>query len=146
MFDWDEDYEELVQTRTSEKSSEETLSRSTRCAFRYGLVVLAAFVLIGAGYAGQSALRTASGSVDIVAAGEAAPPLASNDVLAPQLQVLDPAQAQSFQIGLRAFTDSHLLEYSGHAQRDHSAATEFMRPYLADAEALIAQELARRGL
>lgn len=136
MFDWDEDYEELVHTRPEQNSATRTPSRN-----RFGLIALAALLVIGAGYFGQSTLRTALMSTeisDMVA-------LDLLEALSPQLQALDLVQAQSFLSGLRDFTDPQLLDYAGHAHRDHAAATHFMQPYLADAVVLIAQELTRRG-
>ncbi|MCC5955883.1 MAG: hypothetical protein JJU07_07265 [Natronohydrobacter sp.] len=144
MFDWDENHDELVNSRQGQAAS--SAPAATARSFKPGLVVLAGLAVICAGYAGLSAWRSHGAIVDVMVAGDTA--LLSEMHTAPALQVkvLDSIKAQKFQTGLRGFTDVQLLGYALHAQRDHKAASEFMRPYLADAEALIGLELARRGL
>ena len=62
------------------------------------------------------------------------------------LQVLDQAQANLFQTGLRAFSDADLLRYAQNARTDMAQSTSFMQPTHADAVALIEHEMIRRGL
>lgn len=145
MFDWDEDYEELVKPWSGQLTPCATRTRTAGQTFRFGLIVLCLISLICAGYIGQSVWRDSSPFTAGSATGGLG--LSPEQQVAPEfhLQALDSTQALRFQTGLRGFSDSHLLGYARHTRRDHDAASEFMRPYLADAETLIGLELVRRG-
>lgn len=145
MFDWDEDYEELVKPRPDQEASRARQAPTAGQTHRFGLVVLCLIAVICAGYFGQYVWR---GTSAFTAGPVTGAPESSTELhIAPEchLQALDSTQALRFQTGLRGFSDSHLLGYARHARSDHDAASEFMRPYLADAETLIGLELARRG-
>ncbi|WP_071799333.1 hypothetical protein [Natronohydrobacter thiooxidans] len=142
MFDWDKDYDALVRTQPRQGPGRVAQGRASGSRTGFGLIALA---VICAGYVGHSAWRTASISADLTAPRGAGIERDLPELPQENLQMLDPTQALRFQTGLRGFSDSLLLTYARHARHDREAASEFMRPYLADAEALIARELVRRG-
>lgn len=142
MFDWDKDYDALVRTQPRQGPGRVTRGRVIGSRTGFGLIALA---VVCAGYVGHYAWRMAAISADVAEARGAGIERDLPDLPTAHLQMLDPTQALRFQTGLRGFPDALLLTYARDARRDRDAASEFMRPYLADAEALIARELVRRG-
>ena len=144
MFDWDKDYEQLVTSRPAPGAAGDM--RQTAPGLWPGALVLAVGVIVAAGYFGPAFLKPFLSATEMVSEDLPGGETALREVVAIPLQALEPEQALRFRNGLRRFSDADLLFYAGHARRDHAGATAFMQPYMADAEALIGQELARRDL
>lgn len=146
VFDWDRDIDELVGTAAvSQADPAEASARGTFNSFK----MLSVLFLVGIACAGQFALsfvRSSDPSHDLAAYGfvpfEQFSPRPTDIVL----QMLDPIQADQFRASLRLIADGDLLTYSRRAYADLETAPAFMRPFHADAVALIRQDILRRGL
>lgn len=143
MFDWDEDYDGLI-AAVPEDRPLPVAAPQRRSRTVIGFWIVGGLLALGIGaYAvsGKAIFPPGQAQPDLLAAL----PFGGAGVL-PELQVLGDSQAASFQAGLRGFSAPELTRYAGTTRADLSLAPEFMRPYLADALALIEHEMSRRGL
>lgn len=149
MFDWDKDVEGLVNTDTLQHAPEADDRADRRNPSTFHRKLKLGLCVVGLGSVGvlaQAGVLPWKSAPDLVTAGflpfHAAKPATSDMAL----QVLDAAQSNQFQIGLHGFSDADLLRYAAAAREDLAQAVAFMRPSHADAVALIALEIERRGL
>ena len=144
MFDWDEDYENLVKAPSAQGT---TTSAQGAEKFRFfAILALATLGALAAGFIGPGYFKALHSDPEMASADSVVGHVGLQDGLDLNLQALEPEQAMRFRDGLRRFSDAELLYYARDARRDHAGAMDFMRPYMADANALIGQELARRDL
>lgn len=142
MFNWDEDYDGLIAAAPTDRPVNVAASPQRRRTV-IGLWIVAGFLALGVGaYAisGKAMFQPGQAQLDRIAAL----PFGGDGVV-PDLQVMGDAQGASFRAGLRGFSEPELMRYAATTRADLGLAPEFMRPYLADALALIEQEISRRG-
>ncbi len=153
MFDWDEDYSDLVgeapapaDTRVPVPAPAAAPAPSWLRTHLPG-VALAALFAAGLAYekADLGALRGAVGlgPVGLIGAQASGPASAADG---PALQVYDPAQAQLFTAGLARIGPDDLRAYAARTRADLRHAVPEMALFHADALTLLQHEMDRRGI
>ncbi len=143
MFDWDRDYDGLIAAApTNEPAPVAAAPRRKRMAF--SMMILAGFLVL------CSAVYVVSETVIFRSVLAQPDPLTilpfGGDGVIIDLLAMNDEQRNSFLTDLQKFSNADLLLYAATTRSDLEAAPEFMRPYLADALALIEHEMLRRGL
>lgn len=154
-FDWDNDYDELVQERRLRvltddgRSVTPTHTSDSSDNVRPVLARWAAPIFVCAALGGAYILVGASGFGGQPAAQSAAifgiAPQQTGTMPLPALQAYSEQQARSFLSGLSRFSDADLRRYADTTRRDLAYAGTLLAPFMRDALSLTEYELARQA-
>lgn len=144
VFDWDHDYENLVEPSAAQKAPQADANQQTFLS-RYRFATLAVGALMAAGLASQTEFLTSLGSafgLGVAAHATAAPTLYLADVA---LETYAETERLQFARGMRLMTDTELQAFRAITDADITFAATDMVPYFRDALTLIDAELSRRA-
>lgn len=144
MFDWDQDFDDVTQTRTlapSEPAKPRDTRRIRRLALRLG-ASLAVALAIGGGVVATPGVSAAALSSTMLARW-----LPVFAVAMPEgLLVYDASQFDAFRRGIVGFSDAELLEFERATLLGHQASGLLLADFAHDALLLTHQEIEHRGL
>ncbi len=143
MFDWDRDFEAVVQRQLDGVTPTAAPTRQ-RPLIRRGVAALGVAVI---GIAMLTAsLPIAPGRAATMAMAIVWPGFTAADPMPDDLLAYERAQFDSFRRGIARFSDADLIGFAEVTQRSFGDATDPMTAYSVDAVSLALHEIERRGL
>lgn len=155
MFDWDRDYEDVVQNQTIRVRRDPDENGAAKpwywqsLASRIVLPAVAAVGIMVALFMGNQWVGSATATTQISAAifGSGSVTPAQQAITMPSnMRVYEQADFDRFMVRMASISDTDLVQYSHAMQRDLGDGMGVMAPYQTDALTLTRLEMTRRGL